>query len=56
MPACPELPANVGKRIDAVPVQPGGFRPPDAVLQKVLLDQGILGIHVWQNSEEPAFC
>ena len=55
MPVGPELPPDIGKRVDAVAVQPGYFRPPDAVLQKILLDQGILRVHVRQNPQEPAF-
>src|SRR5260370_4656203 len=55
MPVGPELPAHVRKRVDAKAVQSGYFRPPDAVLQKILLDRRIFGVHVRQNSEEPAF-
>src|SRR5882762_5319680 len=55
MPVGPELPSDIGKRVDAVAVQPGYFRPPDAILQKILFDQGVLRVHVRQNPEEPAF-
>src|SRR5882762_1658949 len=55
MPVCPELPRHVGKRVDTVAVQPGYLRPPDAVLQKVLLDHRVFRVHVRQNPEKPAF-
>ena len=54
VPGRPELPAHVGKRVDAVSVQPAGFRPPDAVLHKILFDQRVLRVQVRQDSEEPA--
>src|SRR5467141_1201458 len=53
MPVCPELPPDIGKRVDAIAIQPGCFRPPDAVLQKILLDHRILGGHVMQKKEKP---
>src|SRR5260370_39533988 len=55
MPFCPEPPADVRKRIDAVAVQSGDFRPPDAVLQQILLDSWVFRVHVRQVPEEPAF-
>src|SRR5712671_2311989 len=55
MPVGPELSPDVRKRVDAVAIQPRYFRPPDAVLQEILLDCRILRVHVRQNPEEPAF-
>ena len=55
VPGGPEFARYVGKSIQAVAVQSGGFRPPDAVLQKILGDQRIFGVEVGQDVEEPAF-
>src|SRR5271165_5937776 len=54
MPLFPERPRNVGKGIDAQAVDASRFDPPDGILQKILCDHWILGIHVRQNSEKPA--
>ncbi len=55
VPFRPECSADIRERVDAVSIQARCFRPPDAVLQKILLHHGILRVHVRQNPEEPAF-
>src|SRR5215467_226002 len=55
MPLCPELPSNVRKRIHTIAIQSGNLRPPQAILQKVFLDDWVLRVHIRQTPEKPAF-
>src|SRR5579863_68017 len=54
MPLLPEWARYVRKGVHAQPIEARRFNPPDGILQKIFLNDRILGIYVRQNSEEPA--
>src|SRR5262249_25546235 len=54
VPLLPESARNVRESVDAVAIEAGYLRPPDAVLRQVLRDHGIFRVHVGQDSREPA--
>src|ERR1700674_3810906 len=53
MPGGPELARHVWKCIETVSVEPGRFRPPDTVLEKILRHDRIFGVEVGQYIDEP---
>ena len=48
-----KFPIDIRKRVNPVAVQTRNLRPPKTVLQQIFFNDGILRIHVGQNSEKP---
>jgi len=52
-PAGPEFARDIGNSVHAKTIEARGLDPPDAVLQKVLLDDGIFRIEIRKDAEKP---